>query len=1023
MARSGERDISQDEFGGGEGMDYYLGSGRGKEARDGREVPQTTLSCTPDLSARTPSPRASNAHQSIAPQGHMGAHPRHQRAHDQLRVGEDMSPPFKRRRLEDSGAPQSYVMPPQKCSARDPAPHFIHQVSSLPTHSLRPARIPSHVDEIHLRFDMRAALMDSPGHQLQKRQLGTASSSSSSSSLTSTETVSPLTNVNSITVAVAVGTTVDTGSTGTSSLVSSASETSSVESTRLSSSSDSSTTLVAGSISSSAAIVSTSRTGVEVSSETGTASSPISSSATNTGTSSATFATTASNVTTSATTITSGSTTFTSQTTIALSSFEFATDAAFVYLATLRDGTVQVITEYGQGYTTTFADGQVSTIPAASTTYRSTTTDASGAVSVFLLTASTEQSTINSAAAPVSAADTPTGAAGAGVDGASSSAPTSGTNSAAKSGDNNDSSTPPAATIAGGVVGGCAGLAALLLVAMLMLRWFRRRAQLGHQALPPNLAGPQGGLQDVDEPSAPRSAGMADRAGLVPLMGAIPTLLRSHQRKGAEAAPETSERSFQRVSGRKMPSAFSDGMQSPPPTAPLTSAGRDLSSTSFYRDSDGFYGGEGEVSGGAARVAGTPRSREEMTLSPGPRRTPTVHAAGPYNFSIPSRNVGHSPVGTAATYGSLDAPSSLDTNRNSRFTEEVTCDPVAEPSPQNAKEHIPTYTRTALRRGSETLSVQVLLLSGRRSPNTIIVARSDEFFLTKTSTVKEIGDYDIASSEARNIIKKRKMGNEQSQITVLRAKVSEVLPAYKAAAKDPQTQRYMNLKDREQFISALLVVLSNNAIRDLKDHQFALLYSRRPDAPDRVVARIVASKDGVIRAKAEATRGPGWEGSGRDHDEAFQVLKRYVEARLDEILQALPSDGQDAESREDVRMLGQVLGGGKSAEALDGQESVVDISVAGASQETLTVEPGTRTERRLPAADQIRDDDAPPAYDAPGHGRDDGNRSPPASDGVGCGISEGETGVSQGTIMMCHDAECHDAENNENCCGGCADMT
>nr|POE88089.1 hypothetical protein CFP56_11318 [Quercus suber] len=222
------------------------------------------------------------------------------------------------------------------------------------------------------------------------------------------------------------------------------------------------------------------------------------------------------------------------------------------------------------------------------------------------------------------------------------------------------------------------------------------------------------------------------------------------------------------------------------------------------------------------------------------------------------------------------------------------------------------------------------------------------------------------------------MGNEQSQIAVLRAKVSEVLPPYKAGEKDPQRQRYMNVKDREQFISALLVVLSNNAIRDLKDHQFALLYSRRADAPERVVARIVASKDGVIRAKAEPTRGPGWEGSGRDHDEAFRVLKRYVEARLDEILQALPAGTQDGGRGEEVRVLGQVLGGGKSAEALDEQESVVDVSVVGGSQETLMAEPGQQTEGGNAVRREGRgeEDAPPPAYDAsvhdpgarPGHG-------------------------------------------------------
>nr|POE88091.1 hypothetical protein CFP56_11320 [Quercus suber] len=569
---------------------------------------------------------------------------------------EDMSPPLKRRRLEDPAAvPGSHV--------QDGGPHFVHSVSTLPKHSLRPARIPSHVDEIHLRVESRAVSYDAYG-RLHNRQLGTALSSTSS-----TSTVNPLTNVNSIAVSVAVSATVDSGSTTTSSSDISASETSSV-SARLSSSSDASATIVKASTSS-LPRSSASRSGSVTSSSADATASTITSSAANNGTSSATFAASGLNLTTSATTITSGSLTFTSATTLTLSSSTLAPDAAYVYLATLSDGSVQDITEYGHMYTTTFPDGQVSTISAASTTHRSTTTDARGGPVVFLLTASTEQRTMTSPA-PVSAADAPTGVAGAGIQSTTTSSATSGTSSAASSGGSGDNSTPPAGTIAGGVVGGCAGLAALLLIAMLFLRWYRRRAQLGHQALPPNLAGPPGGLPDAEDPGGPRSAGMAERAGLVPLMGAIPAMLRPHPRDGQAAAPETGERGFQRVSGRKMPSAFSEGMQGPPPTMPLTTAGRDLNTTSFYRDSDGSYGGEGASFGedGGVPIA-SQRSHDELTLSPGPRRTPTVHAAGPYHFSMPSRNVAYSPPGNVATYGSLDTPSPPDTNRNSRFTEEV----------------------------------------------------------------------------------------------------------------------------------------------------------------------------------------------------------------------------------------------------------------------------------------------------------------------------------------------------------------
>ena len=68
-----------------------------------------------------------------------------------------------------------------------------------------------------------------------------------------------------------------------------------------------------------------------------------------------------------------------------------------------------------------------------------------------------------------------------------------------------------------------------------------------------------------------------------------------------------------------------------------------------------------------------------------------------------------------------------------------------------------------------------------------------------------------------------------------------------------------------------------------QDHDFKLLYARREKKPDRIVARLVAVKDGVIRAKVEP------DTDGGDQREAFLALKKYVEIELDRILQAVPS--------------------------------------------------------------------------------------------------------------------------------------
>jgi hypothetical protein len=196
---------------------------------------------------------------------------------------------------------------------------------------------------------------------------------------------------------------------------------------------------------------------------------------------------------------------------------------------------------------------------------------------------------------------------------------------------------------------------------------------------------------------------MAERAGIRPFAAAIPALFK-HQNRSQED-PEPSERGFTKVSGRKLPSQFSEGMSSldtgaagrynrpvQAPDMPLNGSDqnleRNLSSHSFYRDSYGFYGGEGgELHQSPDLTIPSPPESGEMTLSPGPRRTPTVHAGGPYNISNPSTPIPNhhhsyfadypvdvtatSPPGTAInTYGRSDTPSSLD-NRSSRFTEEV----------------------------------------------------------------------------------------------------------------------------------------------------------------------------------------------------------------------------------------------------------------------------------------------------------------------------------------------------------------
>lgn len=241
----------------------------------------------------------------------------------------------------------------------------------------------------------------------------------------------------------------------------------------------------------------------------------------------------------------------------------------------------------------------------------------------------------------------------------------------------NHNSTPPAGTIAGGVVGGAAGLAVILLIAMLFVRWYRRRSQMRHQALPPGTAG--GGAEQSR--SAP---GMAERAGMAPFAAAIPALFR-HQNPSTE--PGQSERGFTRVSGRKLPSQWSEGMSSSQlPNMPQTiatsgegSAGRNLDNTSFYRNSPAFDGGDdGDLSPSAASpesIDGGPLRTSDpgsvMMMSRGPERQPEVHHGSPLQRPGQASTLSTSPS-AASALGRSETPSSmLEPNRSSRFTEDM----------------------------------------------------------------------------------------------------------------------------------------------------------------------------------------------------------------------------------------------------------------------------------------------------------------------------------------------------------------
>lgn len=205
-----------------------------------------------------------------------------------------------------------------------------------------------------------------------------------------------------------------------------------------------------------------------------------------------------------------------------------------------------------------------------------------------------------------------TGAVNTGVAGSpTASSPSSATSdSDSGSGGGGPGLTPTQQTVVGGVVGGVAGIALALVIVLFVLRWYRRRlkarGELPEQIAARELAGGNG-------PSYP----MSQRSSNVPFAAAVAhnlRRLRPHSNQTVDTAVTAttdlsirdSERGFQRIAGRKIapvlgaggdPYGGNYGAFEKESGASREEAqnekGRGLSGASFYRDSNGFYGGDG----------------------------------------------------------------------------------------------------------------------------------------------------------------------------------------------------------------------------------------------------------------------------------------------------------------------------------------------------------------------------------------------------------------------------------------------
>ncbi|KAL8759677.1 MAG: hypothetical protein Q9199_000638 [Rusavskia elegans] len=276
-------------------------------------------------------------------------------------------------------------------------------------------------------------------------------------------------------------------------------------------------------------------------------------------------------------------------------------------------------------------------------------------------------STFSDTGVPVGGGGTPTGTAGGN--------PSSSTTAVSGSGGGGTPSTP---TLVGSVVGGLAGLALILILILFLLR---RRKQLGRQrTISPPIP------QSASTGPGATSGTMTERSSAAVPLASAAFFRRLRPGSGATATTtETtpSERGFQNLGGRKLESVLSsrgDGYGDvpfgaagtsaapgpssargqPPPSLPIVtdapgaapghSSPESLSGSSFYRDSQGFYGGPGQGQPGPEPASnsssmfvgpasppqspthappGMPQGQEGIAvMRPGPARTPITTQGG-----------------------------------------------------------------------------------------------------------------------------------------------------------------------------------------------------------------------------------------------------------------------------------------------------------------------------------------------------------------------------------------------------------
>jgi hypothetical protein len=216
-------------------------------------------------------------------------------------------------------------------------------------------------------------------------------------------------------------------------------------------------------------------------------------------------------------------------------------------------------------------------------------------------------------------------------------------------------------------VGSVAGVAILIFIIMAFLRWKKR-----HQSMLLLGDGDAGTAAETtrDGPPSQPPGGMTERRSLALGVPAVLASMTGYKRSSQKTETDRtisstaeSERGFYRVSGRKLPSVLQSGGDGYGGGIGLNT----LSGSSFYRDSQGFYGGAGSPTSPSHPLGAMSFNRDSgvPVMRPSPARTPVTEQSPFSDSPAPLDPPPRRPDELGRSHPSQDG------SQRSRFTEEV----------------------------------------------------------------------------------------------------------------------------------------------------------------------------------------------------------------------------------------------------------------------------------------------------------------------------------------------------------------